>query len=125
VGEVYMKLKFLYLAITAFLIMLVAGCSDKQHAGDITDTDSYENVRKIAWEFIAEKGWNDTAKDGWQNAKVKKEIADNRYELLDKTYEGEEILSVSFEDKENVVVGTPIILVDPDTNEVIGYMAGE
>ena len=120
-----MKMKFLNLAITAFLILLVVGCSNNQDVGNITDTDSYEKVREVAWEFIAEKGWNDTAKDGWQSAKVKKEIADNRYELLDKTYEGKEILSVSFEDKENVVVGTPIILVDPDTNEVIGYMAGE
>ena len=105
--------------------MLVVGCSNNQHVGDITDIDSNENVRQIAWEFIAEKGWNDTAKDSWQSAKVKKEIADNRYELLDKTYGGKEILSVSFEDKENVVVGTPMILVDPDTNEVIGYMIGE
>ena len=120
-----MRLRFLYLAITAFLIVLVVGCSNNQQIGDIPDTDSYENVRKIAWAFIAEKGWNDTATDGWKSAKVEKEIADSRYDLLDKTYEGKEVLSVSFEDKENVVIGTPLILVDPDTNEVIGYMAGE
>lgn len=120
-----MKLKFLFIAKTIFLILLVVGCSNNQDEGNITDTDSYENVRKIAWEFIEEKGWNDTAKDGWKSAKVKKMIADNSYELLDKTYEGKEILTVSFEDKENVVVGTPLILVDPDINEVIGYMAGE
>ena len=120
-----MKMKLLYLAITAFLILLVVGCSNNQDVGNITDTDSYENVRKIAWEFIEEKGWNDAAKEGWQSAKVKKMIADNSYELLDKTYEGKEVLIVSFEDKENVVVGTPLILVDPDLNVVIGYMAGE
>ena len=51
--------------------------------------------------------------------------ADDSYELLDETYEGKEVLSVSFEDKKNVVVGTPLILVAPDTNEVIGYMLGE
>ncbi|MBE1554611.1 hypothetical protein [Sporosarcina limicola] len=120
-----MKLKFLYLAITAFIILLVVSCSYNQDVGNITDTDSYEKVREVAWEFIEEKGWNDTAKEGWQSAKVKKIIADNSYELLDKTYEGKEILTVSFKDKENVVVGTPLILVDPDFNEVIGYMAGE
>jgi hypothetical protein len=124
VGEKYMKLKFLYLAITAFLILLLVGCSNNQDVGNITDTDSYEKVREVAWEFIEEKGWNDTAKEGWQSAKVKKIIADNSYELLDKTYEGKEILTVSFEDKENVVVGTPLILVDPDLNEVIGYISG-
>ena len=120
-----MKLKFLFIANTAFLILLFVGCSHNQDEGNITDIDSCENVRKIAWEFIEEKGWNDTAKDGWKSAEVKKMIADNSYELLDKTYEGKEILTVSFENKENVVVGTPLILVDPDINEVIGYMAGE
>lgn len=117
-----MKLKFLYVVITAFLFV---GCSNNQDVGTITDTDSYEKVREVAWEFIEEKGWNGTAKEGWKSAEVKSVIADNRYELLDETYEGKEILTVSFEDKENVVVGTPLILVDPNLNEVIGYMAGE
>ncbi len=117
-----MKLKSLYLAITAFWLV---GCSNYQEVGNITDTDSYDKVREVAWEFIEEKGWNDTAKEGWKSARVKRIIADNSYELLDKTYERKEVLSVSFEDKENVVVGTPLILVDPILNEVIGYMAGE
>ena len=121
-GEKYMKLKFLYLAITAFLIV---GCSNNQEVGNITDTDSYENVREVAWAFIEEKGWNDNAEKDWKSAEVKKMIANNSYELLDKTYEGKEILIVSFEDKENVVVGTPLILIDPNLNEVIGYMPGE
>ncbi len=120
-----MKLKLLYLAIRAFLILLLVGCSNNQDVRNITDTDSYEKVREVAWEFIEEKGWNDTAKEGWQSAKVKKVIADNSYEWLNKTYEGKELLTVSFEDKEYVVVGTPLILVDPNLNKVIGYMAGE
>jgi hypothetical protein len=44
---------------------------------------------------------------------VKKTIVDNGYELLDDNYEGKEVLSVSFEDKENSVVGTPLILTAP------------
>ncbi len=120
-----MKLKFLYLAITAFLILLLVGCSNNQYVRNITDTDSYEKVREVAWDFIEEKEWNASAKEGWKSAEVKKIIADHRYEWLDKTYEGKEVLTVSFEDKENVVVGTPLILVDPNLNEVIGYMAGE
>jgi len=79
VGEKYMKLKLLFLAITAFLLV---GCSNNQDVGTIADADSYEKVREVAWEFIEEKGWNDTAKEGWQSAKVKKIIADNRYELF-------------------------------------------
>lgn len=44
---------------------------------------------------------------------------------MDKTYEGREVLLVTFEDKENVVVGTPLILLDSETNHVVGYMLGE
>lgn len=117
-----MKLKFLYLAITAFLLV---GCSTNQDVRDVADTDRYEKVREAAWEFLEEKGWNDTAKEGWKSAEVKKIIADNSYEWLDKNYEGKEVLIVSFEDKENVVAGTPLLLVDPNLSEVIGYMAGE
>lgn len=105
------------------MILLVFGCSYNQNVGNITETDSYEKAKEVAWEFIEEKGWNDTAKEGWKSAKVKKVIADNSYELWDKTYEGKEILTVLFEDKENVVVDTPLIFVAPDSNDVIGYMA--
>lgn len=112
-----MKSKFLYVAITAFLLLLLAGCSNNQDVGIITDTDSYEKVREVTWEFIEEKGWNGT--------EVKKKIADNSYEFLDKTYGGKEVLTVSFEEKENVVIGTSLLLVYPNLNEVIGYIAGE
>ncbi|SES44437.1 hypothetical protein [Psychrobacillus sp. OK032] len=121
-----MKLKFLYLTITVFSIGIIIGCTNKQVIEENTnDTDNYGDVRAVAWEFINEKGWNDRAKEDWQSAKVKKTIADNSYELLDKTYDGKEVLTVSFEDKNSVVIGTPSILVDPDSNEVIGYMPSE
>lgn len=57
------------------------------------------------------------AKGDWQNAK--KVVVDNSYELLAGTYEDKEVLIVSFEDKVNVVIGTPLILVDPNTKESI------
>ena len=40
-------------------------------------------------------------------------------------YVGKEVAAVSFQDKENVVNGTPLILVDLDTNAVVGYMPSE
>lgn len=90
-----------------------------------SDKYSYEEIKAVAWEFIKEKGWIATVKEDWQDAEVKETIADNSYELLDNNYEGKKVLSVSFEDKENVVMGTPIILVDPTIKKVIGYMSGE
>lgn len=119
-----MKLRFLYLTLTVLSILLICGCSTKQDEGNSKGTDNYE-IRKVAWDFIEEKGWGGRAIEDWKSAEVKKTIASNSYELLDKTYEGKEVLMVSFEDQENVVVGPPLILVDPETNEVIGYMPGE
>ena len=106
-------------------MLLLVGCSNNQDAGNATNKDEYGKVREVAWKFVEAKGWTDTSKEDWQSAEVNKAIADNSYELLDKAYEGREILTVSFEDKVNVVVGTPLIRVDSETNEVIGYMAGE
>lgn len=120
-----MKWKLLYLAKLALLILLLTGCSNDQDVGKITASDSYESVRKIAWEFIEEQGWNNTAKEDWKSAEVKMTVAVNSYELFDEAYVGKEVLAISFKDKEYVVASTSIILVDPDTNEVIGYIAGE
>lgn len=120
-----MKLKFLYLTLTVLSILLICGCSTKQDKVNSKGTENYVRIRIVAWDFIEERGWGDTAIEDWKSAEVKKTIADNSYELLDKTYEGKEVLRVSFEDQENVVVGPPLILVDPETNEVIGYMPGE
>ncbi|MDX8363430.1 hypothetical protein [Cytobacillus sp. IB215316] len=110
----------LYLVFTYFLILLLVGCAENQ-----SETDSYNEARDTAWNFVKEKGWNITAKDNWQSAKVTKVVIDKNYELFDKTYEGKEVLSISFEDKENSVVGTPIIIIDPYTNKVIGFMPSE
>jgi len=61
----------------------------------------------------------------WKNAKVRQTIADTTHELVDESYVGKLVLTVSFEEQGNVVVGTPVVLVDFDTNEVIGYILGE
>ncbi|WP_214483786.1 hypothetical protein [Bacillus sp. SM2101] len=118
------KLVF-YLAITVFTALLLEGCSDNQNAKNQSEIDGYIEARESAWNFVKEKGWYDTAKDNWQSAGVTKVVVNNNYELLDKTYEGKEVLSVSFEDKENSIVGAPLILIEPYTNKVIGYMPSE
>ncbi len=120
-----MKLKFSCLVIITLSLFFIAGCSTNQGIEENNGQDNYENARKIAWEFLSGKKWNASAKDNWQTAKVEKTIADNQYDLMDKTYEGREVLVVTFEDEENVVVGTPLILLDSDTNHVVGYMLSE
>ena len=103
-----------------FLSMGLFGCQQSSE-----DENDNQDIKTVAWGFIEEKGWDTNANVNWQGAKVTETIADNSYELLDSNYEGREVLSVSFEDKENVVIGTPLILVDPTTKKVIGYMPGE
>ena len=107
-------LSFMFLSIGLF------GCQQSSE-----DENDNQDIKTVAWKFIEEKGWNTNAKEDWQGAEIKETIADNSYELLDNNYEGKKALSVSFEDKENVVIGTPLILVDPTTKRVIGYMSGE
>lgn len=75
--------------------------------------------------ILKAKGWDYTSNEEWKNAKVRQTIADKSYELIDKSYIGKLVLTVSFEEQGNVVVGTPVVLVDFDTNEVIGYIQGE
>jgi len=83
------------------------------------------DAREVAWAFLNEKGWDSTATGDWESAVVKNTIADESYELIDKSYVGKLVSSVTFEDQDNLVVGTPIVLLDFDTHEVIGYIAGE
>ena len=106
---------------------MIAGCSNSnaQNVAKPSSEDDYELVRKVAWEFIREKGWSEPVKGKWQSAKVELLKADENYEMLDTQYEGKEVAAVSFQDKENVVIGTPLILVALDTNEVVGYMPSE
>ncbi|MBM7661118.1 hypothetical protein JOC85_001890 [Bacillus mesophilus] len=85
----------------------------------------YINIGEIAWNFLKEKGWSESAHEELKSATVTKVLVTKEYELLEQNYEGKEVFSVSFEDKENSVVSTSIILVDVATNKVIGYLPGE
>ncbi len=46
------------------------------------------------------------------------------YIIFNKNYFGQNVYSISFEDKENLVVGTPSILVS-ENREIIGYSREE
>ncbi|MDM5332193.1 hypothetical protein QUF56_03055 [Ureibacillus composti] len=111
---------FIYLILAIFVVLMV-GCSNKATQHD----DEYYNVKLVAWEFLKEKGWDGRAKENWETAEVFEVMTDDDYKLIDPSYKGKLVLSVIFEDKENAVIGTPIVLVDPEKNEVVGFMYGE
>ena len=122
-----MKKEVLFINKSKWLILLiimiwVTGCNDVEK--DTGNEQSYEDVKKVAWDYLIEQGWSENAKDS-NRAVVKKIVVNDNYELIDSSFEGTEAWSVSFVDKDNVLVGTPIILVDRKTKKVIGYMPGE
>lgn len=119
------KVKYSYFFLIVLSAILVAGCANKTSLEPTDHVDNYDDVRVVAWAYVKEKGWDTTAEDDWHSADVKETIADNRYVLLDKKYKNQEVLVVSFKDVKNVVTGTPEIVVDSNTYEVIGYMPTE
>jgi len=58
-----MKLKLLYLILTVFSILLIAGCTNKSEIENTNDKERFEQVREVAWAFVEEKGWNGTAEE--------------------------------------------------------------
>lgn len=119
-----MKRATLYVVIAVILTILV-GCSENLESEEQLNTDSYSESREAAWLFVKSNGWDLTAKENWQSAIVERVVVNNHYSLMDESYRGKEALAVSFEEKENVVVGPPVILIDIETNEVIGFMPSE
>ena len=115
-----------FFVISFFSLLIIFSCSNSALENPPV-TDSFYDVREVAWKFIHDNGWHTTAKENWEEAKVIKTLINNDdvYELFDASYKGKEVLAVSFEDQENAVAGTPVILLDPTTKKVIGYMPGE
>lgn len=120
-----MKMKYICFILIVWSALLIVGCGNKVNVESSESVEEYVDVKAAAWAFVKEKGWNHTAEDDWQSADIEETIADHRYVLLDKKDEDREVLLVSFKDVENVVAGTPQILVDSNTYEVIGYMPTE
>ena len=99
------------------------GASEEIHLGA---KEEHLVAKEAAWNFLVEKEWDEGVKEGsWQDAEVNEVTVDDDYSLLDESYEEKEVLSVSFENKENLAVGVPVILVSVETNEAVGYMPGE
>lgn len=109
-----LRLRYIFLIIISSL--LIVGCSSNNNE----ENESYGEIRAVVWNYSEEQGWN-YSKENWENASIRKIVADDSYKTLDGNIIGKEILIVSLEDK----VASPLIFVDPDTNEVIGHMPGE
>lgn len=112
------------LLIILFCLLIIFACSNKEVENQ-DETIDYDVAREIAWNFICEHGWDTTATGNWKEAIVTTVIINSYYELLDESYLGKEALAISFEDKANVISGTPVILIDKNVKKVIGYLPSE
>jgi hypothetical protein len=107
---------------------LIIGCSANEEATVTVEKNDgqYDYVKEMAWEFIKERQWEHTTNKDWKSAVVEEGIVKEGYELLtDDIYVGKKVWMVTFQDKENLVTGTPVILVDLSSNEVVGFIASE
>lgn len=70
--------------------------------------------------------WEKWTNGDWEHAKVTAYTVNKRQaQLLNEQYIGKKVLRVEFENLENTAAGAPVILVDQETNKVIGYIPGE
>lgn len=119
------------IAFAVLLFIMLVGCSANPNVEDSSNKenqilyDEFNEIRKIAWDFIEEMGWEKHAEEDWKSADVQAVVVGENYELLDHSYKGKEVLEVSFVDGADTLVGTPEILVDRETGKVVGYMPGE
>lgn len=106
------------------MLLLTMGCGNSESSESSSQIDSDEVVQN-AYDFVKEKGWDNTIVGEMENAKVEESRADLKAEYIDSSYEGQEVLLVTFEDDPNSTTGTPTILVNPETSKVIGYIPSE
>jgi hypothetical protein len=101
------------------LIFILSACSQQ-------DTEEYESVREVVWDYIEGEGLVETGvytKEMWNGAIVNKGKMENEYKkFIDDTYDGKEIYLVSLDGRE--VVASPTFLVDQDFEKVIGVIEG-
>ncbi|MBM7578151.1 hypothetical protein [Jeotgalibacillus terrae] len=114
-----------FIILNVFAALLLIGCSGEQDNDGQIDSGQYLEAKEAAWAYVNEQGWDDNAEEDWRSAEVTEVVASHRYELFEDAYAGKEVLRIQFHDPENVIAGTPAILMDSDTNKVIGYIPGE
>ncbi|WP_144841274.1 hypothetical protein [Metaplanococcus flavidus] len=106
---------------TLIMTLFLVGCG----INETTVAGEDEEAQKAAWDYIVERDWNKNVQAGEQDVEVREVKVDSNYELLDESYIGERVLSISFEGDGKLVTEIPTIIVDSDTNEVVGYIPSE
>lgn len=84
----------------------------------------FTKEKQAAWSFLQKQGWDRQVEGDWRHAVAYKTTNKQHVEWTVPRIE-DELVSVSFLEKENSLTGVPAVLVNPETNKVAGYMPGE
>lgn len=109
-----MKISNLSFIFVILFLTLLIGCTN----------DKFVEEKKVAWNYLVNQEMSDNANEDLDKASVSEVEVSDDYKLIDETYIGKTVVAVTFEDKENVVIGTPTVLVSSD-NKVIGFIPSE
>ncbi|MDX5324543.1 MAG: hypothetical protein LPJ96_13095 [Exiguobacterium sp.] len=105
-------------------VLLLVGCDEEQRVVNGNEPADDKAIA-VAWAYVTARNWEEPAINAGGSAEVQRVTVDHGYELLDDTYFGSEVLAVSFASEPDSVVGVPTILVEPESDTVVGYMPGE
>ncbi|MGA9467472.1 MAG: hypothetical protein WBV10_07575 [Exiguobacterium marinum] len=111
---------FTVLCLTIFLL---TGCMQPSTSSP-TQSDDEADAIKSAVSFLEQMDWQPVDEDS-QQATIQSIKVDDRYELIDSHFKGAHAWLITFPADSQRTIETPHVLVDPESNEVIGYLPSE
>ncbi|KUP09207.1 hypothetical protein Q75_00830 [Bacillus coahuilensis p1.1.43] len=115
--------KLILLAMITFGFMVACENTQEIEADKNSSEQSveYDVIRDVAEQYLLKAGWN-TSGD-WNSATITIDIVEDTAIVKDTKYLGEEVYHVSLDDPS--ITASPVVLVDPETKEGIGFIPGE
>ena len=100
------------------LFVFSTGCADSNQAAF---DGEFEQEKQAAWNFLQEQDWTVKAEKA-ATASITKEVQNVEWV---RSSDSKEWVAVSFAEEKPSVTGVPVILVEWETHEVVGYIPGE
>lgn len=106
-----------------FTIFILIGCTQSSTSSPIPPDDE-KVIINHAIEYLNNMDWLPIDEDGKQ-ATIQSITVDDRFELVDSSFEGTRAWLVTFPSDSQRTVEIPQVLVEPKSNEVIGHLLSE
>ncbi|WP_215145173.1 hypothetical protein [Exiguobacterium qingdaonense] len=106
-----------------FTILMLVGCIQPSTSPS-TQPDDETAIIKSAVTYLDNRKWLLSDENGRQ-ATIQSITVDDRYELFDARFEGTRAWLVTFPPDSQRTVEIPQVLVESESNEVIGYLTSE